>query len=222
MAANELSMISATALSVLDRQIPKPAAKGTYDIMSGGLIWADELVTELLVVALGTSSDCDCRSSWQPSFGKLIVVASCDRHTKPRKHGERYEGCHRIAHHWDSGRGRRGEPPNGSATNASPTESKEAAIFPGQAVFEREVKTASEQYERSKLRYDEATERARLNYVKVLEDNLGDLIVKDGPAAEYEKELTRLRSLTFHSPKFEYKNVPVGAQRAACQNDSQG
>ncbi len=95
-------------------------------------------------------------------------------------------------------------PPNGSATNPLPTETNAAALLPGQAAFEREVKTASEQYERAKLRYDEATERARLNYVKVLEDNLGDLANGDSRAAEFQKELTRVRSLKFHSPKFAY------------------
>lgn len=79
-----------------------------------------------------------------------------------------------------------------------------AAFLPGQADFERDVKAASEQYERAKLRHTEATERARLNYVKSLEDNLSDLVAKDGRAAEFEKELTRVRSLKFHTPKFEY------------------
>ena len=88
----------------------------------------------------------------------------------------------------------------------SPADTTVAAVLPGQADFEREVKTASERYERAKLRYDEATERARLNYIKVLEDNLGDRIDEDTRAAEYKKELTRVRSLKLHSPKFEYTN----------------
>ncbi len=96
-------------------------------------------------------------------------------------------------------------PPDGPATSPSPTETNAAALLPGQADFERGVKTANEQYERAKLRYTETTERARLNYVKVLEDNLSDLVAKDARAAEFEKELTRVRSLAFHSPKFEYK-----------------
>ena len=95
--------------------------------------------------------------------------------------------------------------PDGPAAAQPLTGTDTAALLPGQADFEREVKTASEQYERAKLRFTEATERARLNYVKVLEDNLSDLVVKDGRTAEFEKELTRVRSLAFHSPKFEYK-----------------
>ena len=95
--------------------------------------------------------------------------------------------------------------PDAPAVAQSLTGTPAAALLPGQADFEREVKTASEQYERAKLRFTEATERVRLNYVKVLEDNLSDLVVKDGRTAEFEKELRRVRSLAFHSPKFEYK-----------------
>ena len=95
-------------------------------------------------------------------------------------------------------------PPDGPATSHLPTESNATAILPGQTDFEREVKTASERYERAKLRYEEATERARLNYIKALEDNLGDRTDEDTRATEYKKELTRVRSLKFHSPKFEY------------------
>jgi hypothetical protein len=95
--------------------------------------------------------------------------------------------------------------PDVPAANPPSTETSTAALLPGQADFEREVKSASEQYERAKLRHTEATERARLNYVKTLEDNMSDLVTKDGRAAEFEKELARVRSLKFHSPKFEYK-----------------
>jgi hypothetical protein len=77
--------------------------------------------------------------------------------------------------------------------------------LPGQAEFERDLKTANEARERAKLKFDEATERARLNYIKVLEDNLSDLGGQVDPRTEkYQKELVRVRSLKFHSPKFEY------------------
>ena len=95
-------------------------------------------------------------------------------------------------------------PPDGSASNPSPPGTNEAALLPGQAAFEREVKTASAQYERARLRYEEATERARLNYIKIIEDNLDDRVNEGAPAAEYQKELTRVRGLKFHAPKFEY------------------
>lgn len=98
-----------------------------------------------------------------------------------------------------------GAQPDSPVTSPSPTETNAAALLPGQANFERDVKSASEQYERAKLRHTEATERARLNYVKVLEDNSSDLVAKDVRAAEFEKELTRVRSLKFHSPKYEFK-----------------
>ncbi len=94
--------------------------------------------------------------------------------------------------------------PVGTAIVPSPADANAGAVLPGQADFERGVKTASEQYERAKLRYDEATERARLNYIKVLEDNLGDRADEGTRATEFRKELTRARSLKFHSPKFEY------------------
>ncbi len=94
--------------------------------------------------------------------------------------------------------------PDAPATSPSLVETNAAVLLPGQADFDREVKTASEQYERAKLRFTESTERARLNYVKVLEDNLSDLVVNDARAAAFEKELTRVRSLKFHTPKFEY------------------
>ena len=94
--------------------------------------------------------------------------------------------------------------PVGTATGPSPADTNATAVLPGQADFEREVKTVSEQYERAKLRYDEATERARLNYIKVLEDNSADLAGEGTRAAEYKKELARVRSLKFNSPKFEY------------------
>lgn len=96
--------------------------------------------------------------------------------------------------------------PVGPAIVPSPTDANAVSVLPGQADFEREVKTASEQYERAKLRYDEATERARLNYIKVLEDNLGDRADDGTRATEFRKELTRVRSLKFHSPKFEFTN----------------
>lgn len=92
----------------------------------------------------------------------------------------------------------------GTATNPSPADANAVAEFPGKADFDGEVKSASEQYERAKLRYDEATERARLNYIKILEGNLDDLVGDDARAAEYKKELTRVRGLKFHSPKFEF------------------
>ena len=38
----------------------------------------------------------------------LPAVRDCDRPTTPRTQGERHEGGHRIAHPWDSGRGRCG------------------------------------------------------------------------------------------------------------------
>ena len=95
--------------------------------------------------------------------------------------------------------------PDGPAAAQPPTGTNAAALLPGQADFDREVKTASEQYERAKLRFSEATERARLNYVKSLEDNSSDLVASDARAAEFEKELARVRSLAFHSRKFEYK-----------------
>lgn len=94
--------------------------------------------------------------------------------------------------------------PDGSAKNPSPAETNEAGLLLGQAAFEREVKTANEQYERAQLRYDEATERARLNYIKVLEDNLGDRTDVDSRSAGYRQELIRVRNLKFRSPKFEY------------------
>ena len=94
--------------------------------------------------------------------------------------------------------------PDGPAVPPPVTGTNAAALLPGQAEFERDVKAAREQYERAKLRYTEATERARLNYVKVLEDNLSDRVAGDARAAEFEKELARVRGLAFHSPKFEY------------------
>ncbi len=94
--------------------------------------------------------------------------------------------------------------PGGPAASPSPTITNAAAQLPGQADFEREMKIASEPYERAKLRYREATERARLNYIKVLEDHLSDMVVKDARAAEFEKELIRVRSLKPHSPKYEF------------------
>lgn len=94
---------------------------------------------------------------------------------------------------------------DGPATSPASSETNATARLPGQEQFEREVQTASEQYERAKRRYTEATERARLNYIKTLEDHLSDLAVKDARAAELEKELTRVRSLAFHSPKYEFK-----------------
>ena len=90
----------------------------------------------------------------------------------------------------------------GAATAAQPVGT--TVGLPGQADFERDVKLASAQYERAKLRYDEATERARLNYIKVLEDNSADLVGEGTRATEYKTELARVRSLKFHSPKFEY------------------
>ena len=96
--------------------------------------------------------------------------------------------------------------PVGTATVPSPADANAISVLPGQVDFEREVKTASEQYERVKLRYDEATEHARLNYIKVLEDNLGDRADDGTRATEFRKELTRVRSLKFHSPKFEFTN----------------
>ena len=94
--------------------------------------------------------------------------------------------------------------PVGTAVVPAPADANAVAVLPGQADFEREVKTAREQYERAKLRYDEATERARLNYIKVLEDNSADLADEGTRATEFRKELTRVRSLKFHTPKFEY------------------
>ena len=94
--------------------------------------------------------------------------------------------------------------PVGPPTGSSPTDANAVAVLPGQADFEREVKSASEQYERAKLRYNEATERARLNYIKVLEDNSTDLVGEGTRATEYRTELAWVRSLKFHSPKFEY------------------
>lgn len=84
------------------------------------------------------------------------------------------------------------------------TDANTPATLPGQADFEREVKRASERFERAKRRYEEATERARLNYIKLLEDNVEDRAEGDPQAAEFEKELARVRSLKLHSPKFEY------------------
>ncbi len=95
--------------------------------------------------------------------------------------------------------------PVGPVINPAPAGSTSAAL-PGQSDFEREVKIASDQHERARLRYTEATERARLNYIKVLEDNLSDLVANDARAIEFEKELTRVRGLAFHTPKFEYKS----------------
>ncbi len=94
--------------------------------------------------------------------------------------------------------------PVGNAIPASPAEADAATLLSGRTAFEREVLTANEQYDRAKLRYEESTERARLNYIKVLEDNLGDRGNEDSHAAEYQKELTRVRGLKFHAPKFEY------------------
>jgi hypothetical protein len=42
-APNGLPLFSSAALAVLDRQSYDPAAKGFYEIMSGGLLWPDEL-----------------------------------------------------------------------------------------------------------------------------------------------------------------------------------
>jgi len=95
--------------------------------------------------------------------------------------------------------------PGGLASSSTPTETNATALLPGQADFEREVSTAHEQYERAKLRFTETTERARLNYIQTLEGNLSDLVVEDARAIEFEKELSRVRGLAFHSPKFEYK-----------------
>ncbi|MFM9962326.1 MAG: hypothetical protein ACKV2Q_14025 [Planctomycetaceae bacterium] len=94
---------------------------------------------------------------------------------------------------------------DGPAASPASSDTNATTRLPGQEQFEREIQTASEQYERAKLRFTEATERARLNYVKVLEDNLSDLVTKDARAAEFERELTRVRSLKFHSPKYEFK-----------------
>ncbi len=94
--------------------------------------------------------------------------------------------------------------PGGTVTTPPPTDANAVAGLPGKVDFEREVKTASEEYERAKLRYDEATERARLNYIKVLENNSDDLGGDAARAAEYKKELARIRGLKFHSPKFEF------------------
>ncbi len=95
--------------------------------------------------------------------------------------------------------------PGGLAAGSTPAEANATALLPGQADFEREVKTAHEHHERAKLRFTEATERARLNYIKALEINLSDLVVNDARAIEFEKELIRVRGLAFHSPKYEYK-----------------
>lgn len=95
--------------------------------------------------------------------------------------------------------------PDAPAANQPLTGTNAVTLLPGQVDFDRDVKSATEQYERAKLRFTEATERARLNYVKVLEDHMSDLVVKDARAAEFEKELTRVRSLKFHSPKYEFK-----------------
>jgi hypothetical protein len=80
----------------------------------------------------------------------------------------------------------------------------EAGLLQGQAEFEQHLKIANEGHERARLRFDEATERARLNYIKVLEDNLGDLGPADARTEKYQKELARVRGLKFHAPKFEY------------------
>jgi hypothetical protein len=47
-------------------------------------------------------------------------------------------------------------------------------------------------------------ERARLNYIKILEDNSVDLVGEGTRATEYKKELTRVRGLKYHSPKYEF------------------
>jgi hypothetical protein len=86
----------------------------------------------------------------------------------------------------------------------APAAADEASMLPGQADFELHLKSESEQYERATLRYDEATERARLNYIKTLDDNLSDLGEEDTNAARYQSELARVRAMKFRSPKFEY------------------
>jgi hypothetical protein len=95
--------------------------------------------------------------------------------------------------------------PLGHEGSSSFNENDNTGLFPGQADFEREIKSESKRYDRARLRYEEATERARLNYIKVLEDNLDDLDDEVNRVAEYQKELERVRCLKFNSPKFEFK-----------------
>jgi hypothetical protein len=42
MSKGGIPLFSVTALAVLDRQAYNPAARGRYELMSGGLIWDDE------------------------------------------------------------------------------------------------------------------------------------------------------------------------------------
>ena len=93
-----------------------------------------------------------------------------------------------------------GVPEGGS----SPDEADDTGLLPGQADFEKEITSESNRYERARLRYEEATERARLNYIKTLEDNMEDLADEDNRVARYQKELERVRGLKFNSPKFEF------------------
>ncbi len=93
--------------------------------------------------------------------------------------------------------------PGGTAADAT-SETKTTLLLPGKIDFERDVKSASEQFERAKLRYEEATERARLNYIKILEDSAAACVSDEIRAAEFEQELKLVRGLKFHRPQFEY------------------
>ena len=92
----------------------------------------------------------------------------------------------------------------GHEGSLSPDEANGTGLLPGQADFEKEIQSESKRYERARLRYEEATARARLNYIKTLEDNLENLADEDNRVAEYQKELERVRGLKFNSPKFEF------------------
>ncbi len=94
--------------------------------------------------------------------------------------------------------------PAGDEGGSSPDEANDTGLLPGQAEFEKEITSENHRYERARLRYEEATERARLNYIKALEDNMEDLADQDNRVAEFQKELERVRGLKFNSPKFEF------------------
>ena len=94
--------------------------------------------------------------------------------------------------------------PSRLVDSSSPDEATDTGLLPGQADFEKEVQSESKRYERARLRYEEATERARLNYIKALEDNMEDLAGEDNRVALYQKELERVRGFKFNSPKFEF------------------
>lgn len=96
--------------------------------------------------------------------------------------------------------------PQESADESVLSKADEAQGLPGQMDFEKQVDSANVRFERTKLRHGETIERARLQYIEILEDNLGDLGESENStrAEAYKQELARVRSLKLHSPKFGY------------------